>query len=247
MQTRECAESSGALPEVILTVSVGLGQIGATGLSNFFIFWVYLTPILGAIVADQYLGKYNTILYFAMVYIVGLIILFCTSLPVAIEHGAALGGLIAAMIIIGLGTGGIKSNVSPLIAEQYRGTKQTIRTEKSGERVIVDPAVTIQRICTSSLSASWQTSIADQYVDMVFYLCINVGSLSSIATTELERNVGFWSAYLLPLLMFLVGFAVIIAGYSLPTPLFTSFDAHSDMWLQKAILYCPAAKGLHHR
>lgn len=98
-------------------------------------------------VADQYLGKYNTIVYFAMVYITGLIILFCTSLPVAIEHGASLGGLIAAMIIIGLGTGGIKSNVSPLIAEQYRGTKQVIRVLKSGERVIVDPAVTIQRIC----------------------------------------------------------------------------------------------------
>ena len=77
----------------------------------------------------------------------GIFILFITSLPTSIEHGAALGGLIAAMIIIGLGAGGIKSNVSPLIAEQYRGTKQTIRVEKSGERVIVDPAVTIQRIC----------------------------------------------------------------------------------------------------
>ena len=85
-----------------------------------------------------------------MIYIVGLIILLCTSLPVAIEHGAALGGLIAAMIVIGLGTGGIKSNVSPLIAEQYRETTQRIRVEKSGERVIVDPAVTAQRICTNT-------------------------------------------------------------------------------------------------
>lgn len=76
----------------------------------------------------------------------GIFILFITSLPTSIEHGAALGGLIAAMIIIGLGTGGIKSNVSPLIAEQYRGTKMKIRFEKSGERVIVDPAITVQRI-----------------------------------------------------------------------------------------------------
>ena len=79
-----------------------------------------------------------------MVYIVGLFILFLTSLPVAITHGASLGGLVTAMIVIGLGTGGIKSNVSPLIAEQYRGTKQVVRTLKSGERVIVDPTVTIQ-------------------------------------------------------------------------------------------------------
>jgi POT family len=129
-----------------------------------------------------------------MVYIVGLIVLLVTSLPVSLEHGAGLGGLIAAMIIIGLGTGGIKSNVSPLIAEQYRGTKQTIKTLKSGERVIVDPAVTIQRIY------------------MIFYLCINIGSLSAIATTELELHIDFWAAYLLPTLMFLVGFIVVIAG-----------------------------------
>lgn len=50
------------------------------------------------------------------------------------------------MIVIGLGTGGIKSNVSPLIAEQYRGTRQKIKTLKSGERVILDPAITILRI-----------------------------------------------------------------------------------------------------
>ena len=140
-------------------VYIGLGQSSATGLNQFFQFWCYVTPILGAIIADQYLGRYNTILYFAMVYIVGLIILFCTSLPGAIEHGAALGGLITAMIVIGLGTGGIKSNVSPLIAEQYRGTRQTIRVEKSGERVIVDPAVTIQRICEMHSRQSQPTTL----------------------------------------------------------------------------------------
>lgn len=117
------------------------------GLTDFFQFWCYVTPVAGAIVSDQYLGKYWTIFYSAIIYIVGCLVLFLTSLPVAIEHGASLGGLIAAMIIIGMGTGGIKSNVSPLIAEQYENTTQFIKTLKSGERVIVDPAVTIQRIC----------------------------------------------------------------------------------------------------
>ncbi|KAL7273533.1 peptide transporter ptr2 [Rhizina undulata] len=174
--------------------AIGMGQQGATGLAYFFQFWCYVTPILGAIIADQYLGKYNTILCFACVYICGLCILFVTSLPVAIEHGAALGGLVAAMIIIGLGTGGIKSNVSPLIAEQYRETKPLIRTLKSGERVIVDPTITIQRIY------------------MIFYLCINVGSLSGIATTEMEQHIGFWAAYLLPFCAFFVGVGSLIIG-----------------------------------
>ena len=46
----------------------------------------------------------------------------------------------------------------------------------------------------------------------MFYLCINLGSLSSIATTEMEKNTGFWTAFLLCLLMFCVGIVVLIAG-----------------------------------
>lgn len=121
-----------------------MNQSGATFLTNFFQFWCYLTPVIGAVIADQYLGKYWTIVYFAAIYAAGILVLFATSLPVAIEHGAALLGLVAAMIVIGLGTGGIKSNVSPLIAEQYTGTRAFVRTLVGGERVIVDPGITIQ-------------------------------------------------------------------------------------------------------
>ncbi|KAF2807669.1 MFS peptide transporter [Mytilinidion resinicola] len=174
--------------------ALGLNQSGATAMSNYFQFWCYLTPIIGAIIADQYLGKYLTIVYFSVVYMLGIIILFLTSLPISIENGYAFGGLITAMAVIGLGTGGIKANVSPLIAEQCQASKPFVRTLRGGERVIVDPAVTIQRIY------------------MIFYMCINLGSLSAIATTSLEKSVGFWSAYLLPLITFMVGFAVLISG-----------------------------------
>lgn len=174
--------------------AIGLGQQSASALSYFFQFWCYVTPILGAVISDQYLGKFKTICVFATIYSVGILILFLTSLPTAIEHGAALGGLVTAMIVIGLGTGGIKSNVSPLIVEQYTITKPYIRTEKNGERVIVDPAVTVQSIF------------------MIFYLCINVGSLSSIATTEMELNIGFWAAYLLPFCFFFVSIASLFLG-----------------------------------
>ncbi|PGH08905.1 POT family proton-dependent oligopeptide transporter [Blastomyces parvus] len=174
--------------------ALGMGQSSATGLASFFQFWCYLTPILGAIVADQYLGRYKTIVAFSLVYMLGLVILFCTSLPVAIENGAALGGLVAAMIVIGLGTGGIKANIAPLIADQIKAKKPWVKMLKSGEKVIVDPALTVQRVY------------------MIFYLCINVGSLSATATTELELHIDFWAAYLLPLCMFVAGFGVLIFG-----------------------------------
>ncbi|KAF2402432.1 peptide transporter PTR2-A [Trichodelitschia bisporula] len=174
--------------------AIGLDQSGATALTNFFQFWCYVTPILGAVVADQFLGKYKTIALFSIFYIVGLIVLFITSLPFAIDKGISLPGLVCAMFLIGLGTGGIKSNVSPLIAEQYTETKPRVRILPTGEKVIVDPTLTIQRIY------------------MIFYMCINIGSLSAIATTTLELKVGFWCAYLLPLIMFIVGFFVLVAG-----------------------------------
>lgn len=38
---------------------------------------------------------------------------------------------------MGTGTGGFKSNISPLVAEQYRISKKFISTTAQGERVIV--------------------------------------------------------------------------------------------------------------
>ncbi|KAF1959168.1 PTR2-domain-containing protein [Byssothecium circinans] len=175
--------------------ALGMGHRGATGLSTFFQFWCYVTPILGAIIADQYLGKYNTILIFCFVYLVGLIILTLTSIPTALSHGAGLGGFIAAILIIGLGTGGIKSNVAPLIADQYKRRRMVVKVEpKTGERVIIDPAITIQRIY------------------MVFYFCINVGCLALLATPYMERDIDFWAAFLLCLCMFMVGTLTLVLG-----------------------------------
>lgn len=151
-----------------------------------------VTPILGAIISDQYLGKYKTILIFCCIYWIGLLILFVTSLPVALEHGAGLGGYIVAIIVIGFGTGGIKSNIAPLIADQYQRRCMALKTEKSGERVVIDPAITYQRIY------------------MIFYWCINLGALSLIATTFIEQAAGFWPCFLMCFIMFNVGIIVLV-------------------------------------
>ncbi|KAJ1647445.1 peptide transporter ptr2 [Coemansia erecta] len=170
------------------------GQHMATGLGNFFQFWCYLTPILGAIIADQWLGKYKTILIFSLIYIVGDLVLTLTSIPASIRSGGALPGIIIAMITIGMGTGGIKSNVSPMVAEQYGRYRPFVRKLKNGKEVLVDRELTVQSIF------NW------------FYWSINVGGLSAIATTELEANVDFWPAYLLPTLMFVLCIIVFWLG-----------------------------------
>ncbi|CAZ83983.1 unnamed protein product [Tuber melanosporum] len=174
--------------------ALGLGQQGATALTNFFHFWAYLTPIVGAVIADQYLGRYRTICYGCGLYIAGLFLLFMTALPASINGNHALGGLIPSLIIIGTATGIIKSNVSPLTVEQYRKTRRFVKTLETGEKVIVDPVVTAQTIF------NW------------FYWAINVGALSPLATVFSEKKVGFWFAYLLPFLMFFVGVGALVAG-----------------------------------
>lgn len=126
--------------------ALGKGQAVATALGNFFKFWAYASTVIGAIIADQYLGRFKTITLACGVYIVGLVILVATSTPAGIESGAGFGGLIAAMVVIGMGTGSIKANVTPMCAEQYRPESAYVKTLKSGERVIVDPELTVERM-----------------------------------------------------------------------------------------------------
>jgi POT family proton-dependent oligopeptide transporter len=105
-----------------------------------------VTPLFGAYIADTYLGRYKTITYAIFIIIFGHIILIISAIPGVIEKPGAIGAFAVAIIIIGIGTGGFKSNISPLIAEQYKRSKPFIKTLKSGERVIVDPAITVSRI-----------------------------------------------------------------------------------------------------
>ena len=83
--------------------ALGLGQSRATALSCLFQFWCYATSIIGAIVADVWLGRYHAILLFACIYLCGLVIIFTTSLPASLDNGAGFGGLVTAMIVLGLG------------------------------------------------------------------------------------------------------------------------------------------------
>jgi dipeptide/tripeptide permease len=69
-----------------------------------------------------------------------------SSVPGVIEKKSAVAIFAVSLLVTGFGTGGFKANISTLIAEQYKRTKMFVTTMKSGERVIVDPALTISRI-----------------------------------------------------------------------------------------------------
>ncbi|CAG8490153.1 13483_t:CDS:2 [Racocetra fulgida] len=174
--------------------AIGAGQQTATALTLFFQFFCYITPIFGAILADQYIGRFNTIFMFCCIYMVGLVVLTVTAIPQAIAAGVTLPGLIIAMVIIGLGTGGIKCNVAPLAGEQNTLTKPYVKVLANGDKVVVDPELTTQSIF------HW------------FYLAINIGALSPVITTNVEKYHSYWLAYLIPLIMFIFAILVLIIG-----------------------------------
>jgi POT family proton-dependent oligopeptide transporter len=126
--------------------ALGMGKQVAFSLTTFNAFWVYVCPLFGAWIADTYLGRFKTIVYSVIVAEVGHLILVASSAPSVLEKpNTALGVFILGILIMGLGTGTFKPNISPLIAEQVPQEKMRVEVQK-GERVIVDPAVTVTRI-----------------------------------------------------------------------------------------------------
>ncbi len=82
----------------------------ATGYYHLFTSAVYFTPLLGALIADIFLGKYMTIISLSLVYCLGHFMLALDDT----RFGLALGlGLIA------LGAGGIKPCVSAHVGDQF--------------------------------------------------------------------------------------------------------------------------------
>lgn len=139
--------------------ALGKGKQVAFSLTTFNAFWVYCCPLLGAWIADTYLGRFKTIIYSVIIAEIGHVILVASSAPSVLDKpNTALGVFVLGVLVMGLGTGTFKPNISPLIAEQVPIEKMRIE-ERNGERVIVDPAVTITRIYT------------------YFYFFINVNSI----------------------------------------------------------------------
>ena len=79
-----------------------------------FASWVYFTPLLGALLADIFLGKYRTILCLSIVYCLGHAALACMG-----SYGNSPWWLGAGLLLICLGSGGIKPCVSAHVGDQF--------------------------------------------------------------------------------------------------------------------------------
>uniref|UniRef100_A0A4W3H066 Solute carrier family 15 member 1b n=1 Tax=Callorhinchus milii TaxID=7868 RepID=A0A4W3H066_CALMI len=136
----------------------------ATAIYHAFVALCYFTPILGAIIADSWLGKFKTIIYLSIVYAIGQLVMSIGAIADLTDKGIPDGkpdsltlhvALSATgLLLIALGTGGIKPCVSSFGGDQFEEHQENQR----------------KRFFS------------------IFYLSINAGSLISTIITPVLRS-----------------------------------------------------------
>ena len=143
-----------------------------------------MIPIPGGWLADAKLGRFKTILLGVLICGVSHVIMIVGAIPSVLQAGNGMAPFMISLILLAIGAGIFKPNVAPTVLDQYGHQKPYVKTLNSGEQVIVDPEVTVQRTM------------------LIFYGLINVGAFFPVATVYSEKLIGFWLAFLLPGIIF---------------------------------------------
>lgn len=106
-----------AILVVFMTDYLRMSEVHATEWLHSFGSAVYAFPIIGAIVADVFWGKYKTILTLSVVYCLGHFVLAIRE----DQFGLALG-----LTLIAIGSGGIKPCVSAHVGDQFNESNKTL-------------------------------------------------------------------------------------------------------------------------
>ncbi len=88
----------------------------AKSLMHLFMAGVYFCPLLGGWLADRWFGKYKVILWLSLVYCLGhaCLAIFENSIP----------GFYTGLVLISLGSGGIKPCVSAMVGDQFNASNK---------------------------------------------------------------------------------------------------------------------------
>ncbi|XP_019186891.1 PREDICTED: protein NRT1/ PTR FAMILY 8.4-like [Ipomoea nil] len=158
----------------------------------------YLTPLIGAFLADAYWGRYWTIAAFSTIYFIGMCTLTLSASVPALRPAGCEGSVCPSatpaqnavfflgLYLIALGTGGIKPCVSSFGADQFDDTDPSERPKKGS-------------------FFNW------------YYFSINIGALaSSTIIVWIQENAGWGIGFGIPTLFM----AIAIASFFSGTPLY---------------------------
>lgn len=157
----------------------------------------YLTPLIGAFVADAYWGRYRTIAVFSVIYFTGMVMLTlsasippfkpptCVGFACPEPTAAQSAVFFFSLYLIALGTGGIKPCVSSFGADQFDDTDPVERKKKGS-------------------FFNW------------FYFSINIGSLvSATLLVWIQDNIGWGLGFGIPTLFMVLAVGSFFIGSKL--------------------------------
>uniref|UniRef100_A0A3Q3IET1 Solute carrier family 15 member 2 n=1 Tax=Monopterus albus TaxID=43700 RepID=A0A3Q3IET1_MONAL len=91
----------------------------STAIYHAFSGLCYFTPILGALIADSWLGKFRTIVYLSIVYVIGHVVKSVGAIPTIGDSTVHIALSMTGLILIAFGTGGIKPCVAAFGGDQF--------------------------------------------------------------------------------------------------------------------------------
>lgn len=165
--------------------ALGLGEQIANATSQSFSLIAYCLPLLVGYLADSRFGRYPMIFWGIILCGIGHVLIVAGGAKSLIDNDTAKIPFFIGVYILAVGAAMFKPNVTPLLLDQMKSHVPKVITLKSGERVIEDPEHSTERVML------W------------FYLLINIGGFMSTATSYSAHNVGWWLAFLLPLLLYI--------------------------------------------
>lgn len=101
---------------------LGYDDNNATIIYHVFTMFVYFFPVIGAMIADSWLGKFRTIIYLSIVYVCGNVLISLTAMPPI--NIPSVPFTMVALLLIAFGTGGIKPCVAAFGGDQFKLPQQ---------------------------------------------------------------------------------------------------------------------------
>jgi len=102
---------------LLLHLPEGQRALAAKDVFHTFVIGVYFFPLLGGWLADRHFGKYPTILWLSLVYCLG------NALLAIFPHNLTM--FYAGLLLIALGSGGIKPLISTFVGDQFDQTNKS--------------------------------------------------------------------------------------------------------------------------
>lgn len=99
----------------------------STAIYHAFTVVAYFFPLLGALIADSWLGKYRTILYLSVVYAIGMILNTLGAVATIGNLATHMALSFTGLFVIAIGTGGIKPCVSTFGGDQFSADQRRQR------------------------------------------------------------------------------------------------------------------------